>query len=228
MYQIIFKREEQKYLLNKKQYSYLMKELKPYLEKDRFFDNTICNVYFDTEKDDLITHSLTKPIFKIKLRLRSYGVPKKNDLVFLEIKDKYKGIVGKRRVQIKLKDFYDFLEKEEYKESQIMNEIRYFFQFYHLIPKIFIAYDRKSYYSKEDANFRITFDSNIRSRREDLKLELGDAGTKYFKEETFIMEVKTLNALPLWFVSILSRLKIYPSSFSKYGSIYEKERCKNA
>ena len=45
MYQNIFKREEQKYLLNKKQYSHLMKELKPYLEKDRFFNNTICNMF---------------------------------------------------------------------------------------------------------------------------------------------------------------------------------------
>jgi hypothetical protein len=36
------------------------------------------------------------------------------------------------------------------------------------------------------------------------------------------MEIKTLNGLPNWFVKILSKLKIYPTSFSKYGEVYKK------
>ena len=40
------------------------------------------------------------------------------------------------------------------------------------------------------------------------------------------MEVKCLNSLPLWFTNELSKLKIYPSSFSKVGNIYMKERGK--
>ncbi len=224
MYQNIFKREEQKYLLTRFQYNQLMRKTKKYLHKDSFYESTICNIYFDTEQSDLIIHSLEKPIFKEKVRLRSYGVPTFNSSVFLEIKDKYKGIVGKRRVKLLLKDFYGYLEKGKLCETQIMKEIDYFFKYFHLKPKIFIAYDRKSYYSKEDTNFRITFDENLRSRKEDLRLEIGDAGKKFFEEDKIIMEVKTLHALPLWFVHVLSELKIYPHSFSKYGSIYEKER----
>lgn len=105
-----------------------------------------------------------------------------------------------------------------------MQEIDYYMKYYNLKPSIFIAYNRSSYQGIEDKNLRITFDSNLRSRRTDLRLELGDAGKKYFKNNEVIMEIKTLNALPLWLVKELSELKIYPVSCSKYGSIYAKEK----
>ena len=35
------------------------------------------------------------------------------------------------------------------------------------------------------------------------------------------MEIKTLDAYPKWFADVLSSLKIYPSSFSKYGNLYK-------
>lgn len=224
MYENIFKRVEEKYLLTKNQKQLLLEKISPYLKKDEFYESTICNVYFDNQNNDLIINSLEKPIFKEKLRLRSYQVPDLTDEVFLEIKEKYKGVVGKRRIKMTLKEFYNYYEKQEYdKNNQIMKEIDYYFRYYELKPAIYIAYDRKSYRGKEDKNLRITIDSNLRSRYEDLKLELGDAGKKYFKEEFYIMEIKTLGAMPLWLVRSLSELKIYPTSFSKYGKIYEKE-----
>ncbi len=39
----------------------------------------------------------------------------------------------------------------------------------------------------------------------------------------YIMEIKTLEAIPEWLSRTLSDLKIFPVSFSKYGSIYMKE-----
>ena len=224
MYENVFKRVEEKYLLTKEQHQLLFEKINPYLKKDKFPESTICNIYFDNSNNDLIINSLEKPIFKEKLRLRSYQIPELNDEVFLEIKEKYKGIVGKRRIKMTLQNFYDYYENQEYdKNNQIMKEIDYYFKYYHLKPVIYIAYDRKSYCSKEDNNLRITIDSNLRSRNEDLRLELGDAGKRYFKEDYYIMEIKTLGAMPLWLVRSLSELQIYPASFSKYGKIYEKE-----
>lgn len=224
MYENIFKRVELKYLLTEEEYKLLFKKINKYLIKDKYFKSTICNIYFDTINNDLIINSLEKPIFKEKIRLRSYKVPNINDDVFLEIKEKYKGIVGKRRIKIKLKDFYTYLKTNNYdKDNQIMNEINYYFKYYDLKPAIYIAYDRISYCGKEDNTLRITIDSNLRSRNSDLNLELGDAGKCYFKEKNYIMEIKTLGSMPLWLVRSLSELKIYPTSFSKYGSIYQKE-----
>lgn len=222
MNQNVFKRVEEKYLLTKNQKEEFLKEIQIYLKKDEYFESKICNIYFDSKQNDLIIHSIEKPIYKDKVRLRNYGIPTLEDNVFLEIKNKYKGIVGKRRIKMKLKDFYQYLETHTYKDSQIMKELDYLFQYYQLKPKIFIAYDRKSYKGVEDENLRITLDTNLRSRFNHLRLEEGDMGTPYFDDEHFIMEIKTLGALPLWFVRTLSRLKIYPVSFSKYGMIYQK------
>lgn len=224
MYENIFKRVEQKYVLTEQEYKLLFKKINKCLKKDKYFKSTICNIYFDTINNDLIINSLEKPIFKEKIRLRSYQVPSINDDVFLEIKEKYKGIVGKRRIKIKLKDFYTYLETNNYdKDNQIMNEINYYFKYYDLKPAIYIAYDRLSYCGVDDNSLRITIDSNLRSRNSDLNLELGDAGKCYFKDKNYIMEIKTLGSMPLWLVRSLSELKIYPTSFSKYGSIYQKE-----
>jgi SPX domain protein involved in polyphosphate accumulation len=221
----VFRRKEIKYILTQEKYKSLLNTINSHIEKDPYFKSTICNIYYDTSNYDLIRHSIDKPIYKEKVRLRSYEVPKLDSTVFLEIKKKYNGIVGKRRIQIKLKDFYEYLETGEIKNTneQIKKEIDYCFKIYNLEPKLFLAYDRLSYYDKDDKNFRITFDTNIRSREDNLRLEKGDKGKKYFEDDLIIMETKALNAYPLWFVKALSGLKIYPESFSKYGSIYKKK-----
>lgn len=224
MYENIFNRQEEKYLLIKEKKEELLRKINKYIEKDKFYEATICNIYFDTKNKDLVIHSLEKPMYKDKVRLRSYNVPNLDSTVFLEMKTKYRGIVNKRRVKLCLKDFYNYMNKKKiYKNSQIMKELDYLFCFYNLVPAYFIAYDRQSYVGKENKDLRITIDANLRSRKEDLHLELGDAGKKYFKEDKYIMEIKTLNALPLWMSHILSELHIFPISFSKYGSIYSKD-----
>jgi len=225
MYANIFKRVEEKYLLTHEQYKKLFDNINDYIEKDKYFETTICNIYFDNNEDELIYTSMDKPIYKHKIRLRSYGTPKIDDDVFLEIKFKFKKVVGKRRIKIKLKDFKNYLKTRKYcGNDQIMKEIDYLFNLYDLKPSYFIAYDRKSYREKNNENLRITIDTNLRSRKEKLSLELGDKGKLYFKEEKYIMEIKTLGAMPLWLVKNLSDLGIYPVSFSKFGSIYKKDK----
>jgi len=50
-----------------------------------------------TQDNQLIRHSVSKPRYKEKLRLRSYGVPSLDAKVYLEIKKKVNGLVNKRR-----------------------------------------------------------------------------------------------------------------------------------
>ncbi|MGB4438861.1 MAG: VTC domain-containing protein [Sedimentibacter sp.] len=70
----------------------------------------MCNIYYDTDTYDLRRNSLEKPNYKEKLRLRSYGVPGENDNVFLEIKKKYDHTVFKRRISLKLHEYYLFID----------------------------------------------------------------------------------------------------------------------
>lgn len=224
MFDKIFRRVEIKYILDDKEYNTIIDRLSSYIEKDKYYYSTIGNLYFDTDDDDLIIKSIEKPEFKEKIRVRCYGVSNEDSEIFFELKNKYKGIVGKRRYIMSLKEFYNFLDTGEYNQNdQIMNEIVYHLNYYKAYPKIYIAYDRYSYKGIDDDNFRITFDSNLRSRRDNLKLEYGSDGELYFDNPHYIMEVKTLGSMPLWFTRILSEEKIYNKSFSKYGNIYKKE-----
>ncbi len=217
----VFRRVEKKYLITESQKKDFLKLIDDYIEKDEYFESHISNIYFDNDKYELITTSIEKPAFKAKVRLRSYNIPDLDDKVFLEIKNKYKGVVGKRRIKIKLSDFYEYLKTGNMKDEQIMKEIDYYFKKYELSPQIFVAYDRLSYKGRDNENIRITIDQNLRSRTNDLRLELGNDGKKYFQDNRCIMEIKILDAYPLWLARSLSNLKIYPTSFSKVGSIYE-------
>lgn len=224
--QTVFQRVEKKYLLTEKQYHQVMAALKPYMNIDEYGLHTIGNVYYDTKEDTLIRNSIEKPPYKEKLRLRSYGIPRLSDSVFLEIKKKVQGIVNKRRIALPLIEAYRYLETGElsYPRTQIHNEMDDFLTRYELIPKLYLAYDRIALYGKEDFEFRVTFDQNIRSRTSDLYLESGDWGELLLENRERIMEVKILGAMPLWFVHILSKFEIYSSSFSKYGSVYTKQQ----
>ena len=225
MAQCVFKRSEKKYKLNQQQYEAFMKILNRYMTLDQYGLHTICNLYLDTDDFRLIRRSLEKPIYKEKIRLRSYGVPNENSPVFLELKKKYKGVVYKRRVQMTLNEANTYLSTGTvpFADKQVMKEIDYFMQYYEKpVPKVFIAYDRMAYYTDEDENFRITFDTNIRYRYDDVRLESGDRGEKILPDDIYLMEVKAAGSLPRWIIDAFNELKIYPTSFSKYGTIYQE------
>jgi len=225
MIQKVFKRVEQKYVLNEKQYLSLQNLIRTYFSKDKYYKCKIYNIYFDNDNFDSIINSIEKPEYKSKVRLRSYGC---NDNVFFEMKQKFKGIVYKRRINLTIDEYNKYQNEGIYpkKNKQIIKEIDYYVKYHNLHPAIFVAYDRLSYCAKDDKNFRVTFDSNLRSRFKNLLLKDTKENEKYFNEKMYIMEVKCLNSLPLWFTKELSRLKIYPKSFSKVGNVYIKERGK--
>ena len=221
-----FKRYEKKYMLTQEQQVTLMKQLLPYIKEDKFGRYTICNIYYDTEDWELIRQSIQKPVYKEKLRVRSYGIPGNEDKAFIEIKKKYKGIVYKRRITAQAKDVEPILTGGsgfEIKKSdeQIRNEILWFQSFYRTQPRIFIGYDRQAFAGIQDSGLRITFDTNIRWRDEELDLRCGDYGQPVLPGEQVLMEIKMPGACPLWLAHILNDSSIYPTSFSKYGTCYK-------
>jgi len=75
MAKYIFDRVEKKYVISETQYKELIERLKGKMQLDKYGFSTICNIYFDTNNYELIRTSLDKPVYKEKIRLRSYGVP---------------------------------------------------------------------------------------------------------------------------------------------------------
>ena len=226
MAEMIFARTEKKYRISAEKKERFLQAISPYVDEDAYGRYSLCNIYFDTQSDELIRTSIEKPIYKEKLRLRSYGVPCETDEVFLEIKKKYKGVVYKRRVMMTLHQAMEYIKTGKIPveaDSQIMREIDYFINFYHPEPKLYLAYDRLAFTGREDPQLRITVDEEVRSRRDRLDLTQGDEGERLLGDGEAILEIKTNGAMPLWLTGILAQEEIYPISFSKYGEIYKRE-----
>ena len=157
-----FNRVEKKYLLKKSDYDFIIAKVKEQMQEDKYFRSEVYNIYFDTDNYDFIIQSIDHPIFKEKLRARSYGG---FDKVFLEIKTKIRGAAYrndflenddldddnnfgyKRRILITHKDFNELIKGkasvellagrkiEEKADLQIAKEVDYIIKNFNLKPK---------------------------------------------------------------------------------------------
>lgn len=227
-----FKRFEMKFLLNKNQFDALVPRLLEYMNPDKYCQSgknySIYNIYYDTSDNHLIRASLSKPYYKEKLRLRSYNSPTSLDeKVFLELKKKTDGIVHKRRAAMTLQEAYEFIQSGKrprakgYMNEQVVNEISYFLSYNKVNPAAYISYSRMAFFGKADKDFRVTFDCDIKTRRNDIQLEKGSFGDQLLGKGQYLLEVKISQSVPMWLSNILADLKIYKTSFSKYGTEYK-------
>ena len=89
-FQTVFKRYELKYMLTLDQKQKVLAAISPYMKLDKYGRTTICNLYYDTNTYLLIRRSIEKPVYKEKLRIRSYSKAEADSTVFVELKKKYK------------------------------------------------------------------------------------------------------------------------------------------
>ena len=222
------KRYELKYLLTGEQTDYLRKMLRGHMEPDQYGRTSIASLYYDTPTYQLIRTSVEKPLFKEKIRLRSYGIATEESPVFLELKRKAYGIVYKRRVETTVPLVHKFFsgEGDICAPGQINREITAFRDFYKtLVPSCLIIYDRTAYF-EPCGDLRLTIDENPRYRADNLTLTHSMDGTSLLDEGRTILEIKVQDAMPLWLAGILSSGKISKGSFSKYGEAYRQQLIK--
>ena len=223
MIQCSFQRYEKKYLLTPAQYEAVRVGMNAYMSPDAYSRYTICNVYYDTDDFRLIRTSLEKPVYKEKLRVRSYGPVGDAGRVFVELKKKYEGVVYKRRVVMEAADAVGYLSgREPGGETQIHREIDWFLFTYRPTPKVFIAYDREAFAGIDNPDLRITFDTRLRGRTDSVDLSAGDYGQPILPGNQILMEIKIPGAAPLWLARLLSENEITSTSFSKYGAYYKR------
>ena len=223
-YQAVFKRYELKYLLTQEQKAKVLQAMEPYMALDQYGRTTIRNIYFDTDNYRLVRHSIEKPAYKEKLRIRSYDKADPDSKVFVELKKKYDSIVYKRRLSMGEEKAMDWVTGEMHcdQENQISAEIDYFLEYYKTLhPVVFLSYEREAFYEKSGGDFRVTFDENILCRLEDISLEADVWGTPLLPEGMVLMEIKCSGGIPLWMAQVLSEEHIFKTSFSKYGTAYE-------
>ena len=222
-YQTIFERYEYKYLITRAQKESILKAMEPYMQPDEYGPTTIRNIYYDTEDYRLIRRSLERPVYKEKLRLRSYAQASPESTVFAELKKKYKSVVYKRRLALPEAAARALLagEVSGVPDSQIHREIDYFLSYYQTLrPVLYLSYQREAYCQKGGV-LRVTFDEQILCRRQALSLQAGTGGTPILPKGQVLMEIKCSGGIPLWMTHALSAERLYKTSFSKYGTAYE-------
>lgn len=218
-----FLRNEKKYILSQENYDKINNKLKNFILPDKYPSNQLMTVYYDSDDYKLINKSIEKPLYKEKLRIRSYGPPLDNDKIFVELKRKFDGVVYKQRTKATYKDVLNNIYDCEFDDKQVGKEIKYLFGIYKdLKPKIFISCNRTYYIGKDNNDLRITFDDNLKYRLGDAYLNK-NINDKLLTDKK-IMEIKVKGAFPLWLSRILNELKIYPTSYSKVGNAYLKEK----
>lgn len=221
--QLIFKRYELKYLINRTQMEAIRAAMSAYMKPDEYGKSLIQSLYLDTEDFRLIRRSMEHPVYKEKLRVRSYGIAEEETPVFLELKKKYDSVVYKRRMLLTEQEATSYLSNNIMKQNtQIAREIDYSMKFYgNPAPKVLIQCQREAFFGKDDHEFRVTFDDGLLWRDYDLSLTAGRYGNDLILPNEILMEIKTATSIPLWMSSLLTRHHIHKTTFSKYGTAYQ-------
>lgn len=220
--QLTLKRYEKKYLLSAGQWEALWPQLEPHLKPDLFFESIVRSLYYDSDNFALIRSSIEKPVYKEKLRVRSYGGSSTDGAVFVELKKKFQGTVYKRRIRTTEEDAERWLcGGHAPEDSQITREIDYLLKSRGpLSPKALIVCDRRAYAARDGSELRITFDRSIRWRGTELRFSAGDWGEELLEDGQRLMEIKMPGSAPLWLAQLLSKYSTFPTHFSKYGTCY--------
>lgn len=224
---------EFKYIVPVSQMDQLREAIIPYVELDPYaaamdaHEYTVRSVYFDTSRFDYYFEKIDGYRIRKKIRIRGYNLPNGDeDMVFLEIKRKYKEPIQKDREMLS----YDIMLKLMAGEgAQAINKdgtthdingagkFLYHVYLQNLKPVVLVIYEREAYFDRFKSDVRITIDKNLRS------VAYPCAGDLFSEENTvpankgnFIFEVKFKDHFPGWLRPIAGRLGLIRRSASKY------------
>jgi len=228
----IFRRREQKYVITIQQYKELMSRLSPYMRSDtNGYDGkyTVTSLYFESADRTIYYETKNKLKYRQKLRLRVYDEVDEFDTAFFEVKQKHKKVVNKRRLRMTVQEANRYLAADlhaslaNYKttNNQVLREIHYFRQLYQLYPEMIVSYDRHALHGIEDPELRMTFDFNLRCRKDSLFVQDGSYGDYFIDPNLVILEVKVNDSVPLWLTRILQETQCEQRGASKFCTSLE-------
>lgn len=217
--QLTFERRELKYVLDDDQRQRLEWACAAHMVRDEHGATTVRSVYLDTPSLQIARSCAEHPSYREKLRLRAYGEPSPNKLVFLELKKKVGGVVYKRRVCRTQEDALALMGGARGPRDQIERELAAAMGRYEgLAPQVFLAYDRDAFYEAGNRDLRMTYDRRVRARWDNPKLDDVSGTRQLLADGLSILEVKTSRAIPSWLALALEDVGARRGTWSKYGT----------
>ena len=235
-------RQEYKYLVSNELLDDIRAMMFPYVRLDHYLskrdsiDYTVRSIYFDTCKLNFYQEKLFGLKLRKKFRLRGYDRPVKNQIVFLEVKQKDETFISKNRSPIYFKNVRNLLisgDINKYilngnkfpKSKEDARRFLYYFYGKSLVPVVLIVYNREAYHSKFNSGVRITFDKSLRSEVCSSTNDLFSRNKSiYSLTDYFIMEIKFIYGYPLWLKSIIEKLELQRCTISKYAICIDKHK----
>ncbi len=238
------RRKEEKYEMQVGAAMFLREEIMRHLPLFEFRKGHpftyITTIYFDTEKLDFYTTAKSFYDDNVKLRVKEYYYKKREssrgglncrdlpdwvtfDTCFVEIKQRVRGLVVKRRFETPKRLFGRLLRGEDVWDElvasrngiefdglmDIYREFRWFVHNYQVIPKSIINY-RRSVYQQDELELRITFDDEIAvyEPRPGLydsvkSMSRNNLGSPRQTFDKVIMEIKCQDGYPEWLLKAL-------------------------
>ena len=235
-------RHEVKFLADIAMVDEFFKELEPFCDFDKHSGATnsyeIASVYYDTADLRFYLDREESVGYRRKIRLRTYNVEEQAQALFIEIKEKHKRLVAKKRINMKSMDIlnmgipHDELPLDmvisELEDSAEAREMAYLHDRLNLYPVALIRYIRKALIPKTEFDMRITFDTKITSGGNFLNKFDPDLEKYLCQPGQGVLEVKTNKNIPIWMQSILRKYPFKHTQFSKYclgvDAIYGTDR----
>ena len=219
--QDVFTRYEKKFLITKGQAASLVAALNERMKPDLYDSYWVQNLYFDTENWDVIHTSMQRPYYKEKMRLRYYGTPDGASEAYLELKKKYAGVVYKRRIALPLAAITSPLEEVlASHQTQIAKELDFYLRTNKVSQKMFVAYRRRAFSCDEHPGLRLTLDTDIRYRSDELHFQEPNEGRIVLSDDYQLMEIKFPASIPLWLARLCSENGIFATTYSKYARCF--------
>lgn len=220
-------RHEFKYIINEELAEIIKKEAGNRLVPDMYGEGEtgeyiISSLYYDNDHLELYHQTYNRDPFRIKLRLRVYGEKNTPDSrSFFETKSKLCGASVKIRCGNTLADSLSLAEGNREPKSRGETDIINLIKRQNLKPTAIVSYSRQAYLDPEKPRLRVTFDTNLRIRMDDLDLTHGTYGTNVMRDRDnmVVLEVKNDENIPKWLCDILARYRLMNQCYSKYGQI---------
>ena len=193
----------------------------------------IISQYYDNIQRDSYWEKQRKQHSRRKLRVRVYGSEGESipPTTFIEVKHKQNGRGVKRRLRLSKEEALQLAEEgtiiptSSRRDRMIVQEISDLIHKRNFKFLCTMRYDRQAFIGDaESPDLRVTFDTGIACRFEQLDLQANDQRFEHYivPKDQCIMEVKTNTVIPIWLRNLIGDQGMTRQSYSKFCTALEK------
>jgi len=228
--EVMFRRMEIKYLIDRTTRSALSQDLSAFMHADVHTSQDrgylVRSLYFDTKDFKTYHDKLAGCAVRHKLRVRAYGEdPSQSPIIRLEVKSRYLSSIHKTTIDIPQDDYrkiepaimHRTLPPKRYLDDE--NTSKEFFRIqrqYNMEPKVIVQYHRQAFERMEMNRVRVNFDDELLATRNlDLLGPLNGA-RRLLKYGNVIFEIKVDGGMPFWLHTLVNKYNLQNQAVSKF------------